>query len=119
MTKKITASELWEAVQQIASQQPEYTYQPPNGTDCVYQYEGQPSCLVGHGLVQCGLDVEILAEFDRYEVGVGPLFVEYCDYLVPDDPQAISKLELAQESQDAREIWGKAAELPEFADSDS
>lgn len=113
--KKVKASELWEAVQEVAAGHPDRIYWAPNGSECVYQYEGQPSCLVGHGLIECGLSIEILKGFDHEEENVYGLFQQFPEYLELDDHDAIQKLSSAQRDQDQGTAWGKAARLGERA----
>lgn len=110
MPKKITASQLWKEVQEVAEESPSYVYEKPGEDMCLYQHSGKPSCLVGHGLVRAGLDIEVLKKFDDGESDVEGLFYSFPEYLVKDDPGAVLSLQKAQELQDALAPWGDAVE---------
>jgi hypothetical protein len=53
----------------VAEKGADYEYQPvphPNrGTQCQYQFDGAPSCIVGHALVYAGVPVETLVKLDK------------------------------------------------------
>lgn len=106
---KIKASQLWEEVKKIAAEKPNYIYESPHGTDCVYLNNHEPSCIVGHGFVRCGLSTYVIAEFEK--LGVRLVFERFPEYVEADDPQAVKNLESAQDSQDVGENWGKSVDV--------
>lgn len=116
MSKKIKASELLAAVQEIATEQPDHIYEQP-GLYCVYQDNGRPSCLVGHALIRCGAPAELLARMDEETsggLGIEASFSTYSDYLEADSAEAIFELAEVQANQDIGKAWGKAAGVEAF-----
>lgn len=110
MPKKITASQLWKEVQEVAEESPSYVYEKPGEDMCLYQHSGKPSCLVGHAFARLGLDIEILKQFDKEEDSVWGIFRSFPEYLEDDDETALMKIGMAQERQDSLVPWGDAVE---------
>lgn len=58
-------------VREIVERDPHFVYDPPTASDgdptCSYEYEGQPSCLLGKAMFECGVPIEELRRMDRKE----------------------------------------------------
>lgn len=87
-----------------------------HGDRCVYEYDGKPSCVVGHVLYRAGVTVEVLAELDAL----------FYSALLDDDPVDMLKeagltmtkparnlLAMMQTRQDHGHSWGSALAVAE------
>ena len=72
------------------------------GTGCRYQYQRQPSCIVGHVLHRAGVPMDVLENLDMSGSPAGSI------YGTVKDPDARTVLDAAQIKQDAGETWGDA-----------
>lgn len=73
------------------------------GTGCRYEYEGQPSCMVGIALHRAGASLAFLNGLDK--IGAP------ADRLKPEkgvEIQAARVFQAAQECQDTGKTWGQA-----------
>jgi hypothetical protein len=50
----INADELLAVLVDLAIERPDYRYRPPD-PGCVYTWDGQPSCIIGHAFARVGL----------------------------------------------------------------
>jgi hypothetical protein len=53
------------AVQVVSEVDKNFIYCPPGHGQCVYVYEGAPSCIVGHILARLGTDIKTLVNWDN------------------------------------------------------
>jgi hypothetical protein len=93
----------------VAEKGEDYVYQKRNdGYDCVYVYDGQPDCIVGHVLHRLGVTAEEMSDGDSVwdENSHGVLYyLEYRERL-QFEPRAAHVLESAQYFQDRGYTWG-------------
>lgn len=83
----------------------DYVYEPPDGTACVYVWDGEPSCGVGHVLYRAGVPLDVLRAVDgTYVAGVHEAVV-FEDFA---EPAALDLLSDFQDGQDASVPWGEA-----------
>lgn len=85
----------------------EHVIDPDNGSNCVYQVNGEPSCLVGHALVRAGVPMSFLVRMDE-EVAAAEVMDAYLDDSVT--PGALKVFGAAQIRQDGGQTWGEALE---------
>lgn len=75
-----------------------------NGVGCRYEYEGNPSCLVGHVLVKAGADLSVLKGLDVIGAPADKIYTLVGGV----DPAASRVLQAAQDIQDRGDSWGEA-----------
>lgn len=114
ITKPKALAALREAV---AAKGADYVYPKPNN-DCVYTYQGQPSCIVGHVLASVGVPLETIQEMDSaYDIQNTDIVSAYHHTLLPAGvkigPKALEALVRAQNAQDTRYSWGEALRAAE------
>jgi hypothetical protein len=89
---------------------PDFVYQPKfvarhHYTTCVYSYDGEPDCLVGHFLARCGVPAAALAALGDDDIRslyvAGRLPVRLSN-------AALALLQQVQESQDRQLPWSQA-----------
>lgn len=103
----ITASALAEAVVEVANERPDHVYETANTDVCLYQVDGQPSCIVGHALARLGAPAELLRTLDSEELTIGSAFVDV-EALERDDKDEAEFLHRVQNAQDIGVPWGEA-----------
>lgn len=74
------------------------------GWGCRYEFQGKPSCMVGHALVRAGVEVGVLADLDRS----GPRAFNLPDFMPFVSPGAAQVFDAAQTLQDNGKTWGVA-----------
>lgn len=89
--------------------------------ECRYEYDGKPSCLVGHVLFRAGAPVESLKFLDRVGVDAGQLSDPVYEWDGDDneeksvaldvDRDAALMLMRVQGMQDNGDTWGECAEV--------
>ena len=92
-----------QAVRKAAADNPGFIYDEFN---CVYVRDGQPACLVGHGLWDLDL-IDANLERDQRLNGenIADLLCKFGHFL---DQTEVEWLEIAQEQQDTGKSWGNA-----------
>ena len=105
----IKVSDLWAEVKKVAAERPDYVY---SEEPCQYQYDGKPSCIVGHALHRLGVSIEALEALDAAQEGGGvPAsgLPSYLPILVEEGSRsALLSVCEAQEAQDDGIPWGEA-----------
>lgn len=87
----------------------------PPAESCVYVMDGQPSCIVGHGLWEGGL---INAEFE-YSPSNGDAVRHLIDDMDLDiDPVEASWINTVQYEQDRQTPWGTAVAIADAQHAD-
>lgn len=71
---------------------------------CRYEYNGAPSCLVGHALVMTGAPLEVLRELDAIGAPADRIYT----YVKNVHPDAGRVFQAAQDVQDRGGSWGEA-----------
>lgn len=74
---------------------------------CRYEYEGAPSCLVGHVLYRAGVTVDLLRQLDQEGCPAGALAYGVESVEVG----AALVLDVAQRYQDNGATWGEALDM--------
>ena len=106
---RVKVSELWAEVLKVAQEQPEHVYEKGDSGKCYYQRNGQPSCVVGHGMHRIGMPVHQLQEFDEEgDSAVADIIETNQDLFDRDDNLALSLLVRTQNNQDQEVPWGQA-----------
>lgn len=94
-------------------------YQKPetdSDTRCVYQFDGEPSCLIGHALRRAGVTVESLRQMDEsWESSIESVRIPGVSLT----HAARQVFGAAQTQQDRGEPWGMALAEAESRLSDS
>lgn len=108
--KKFTREEFTAALERaVALKGEDYVYERPEDGFCKYMYDGQPSCLIGHALLDLG--VEYSAQWEGKHARAIGHGVDHQDYVPtfnwPDDSTAHAAIR-AQGRQDDGETWGVA-----------
>lgn len=92
----------------------EFVYRDTSKGDwsqCVYQKDGEPSCLVGHLLHRLGVTVEMLSDFDGWGYcAVTAILDLRAQGLMEFDQRSELLLSLVQRKQDNGITWGAALE---------
>ncbi len=106
MTVEFTTSQLAEAVRLVAKENRNFQYDADTmgiAHSCVYFRDGEPSCIVGHGLSRLGLtidDIDGLNESsDVYDLA---------EYLGLPFDRSLNFLFHVQSAQDSGKPWGEA-----------
>lgn len=93
----------------VAEKGEDYRYMQDATGGCQYVRDGAPSCIVGHALHEAGVDLDLLAAYDRREGGmlIGRVIREGIHgYEFTEG--AIRLLRFAQGKQDDGVLWGTA-----------
>ena len=103
----ITDEQFIQAMHDVVKGREDYVYEFPDGPfSCVYvDSENNPSCLIGHALIKCGVGIEFFT--DTYNL-------ESAASLLPKfklSKKVVRAAEEAQEAQDNAETWGDALEV--------
>lgn len=94
--------QLIQIVRDKASEAPDFIYRmPPEHGTCMYVHNGQPSCLIGHGLAGAGIRVP--SRHNACTIGALVDFME-----LPIDFDEVTWLRAAQSQQDRNRTWGDA-----------
>jgi hypothetical protein len=92
-----------------------YIYEKPInafGTPvCVYVYESQPSCLVGHILHRLGVPLETLGEGDRLSFSASDVCMDLLAGTSFYDTEISAFLDSLQSEQDTGHTWGEALQV--------
>lgn len=81
------------------------------GVGCRYEYQGAPSCLVGHVLYRAGWPVEVLKFLDESGSSARELWcIDVPEGIDIVTQKAAEVLELAQTYQDSGDTWGFAVQ---------
>jgi hypothetical protein len=129
-TIRLTEAQVRQHLTDLANERPDYVYHndPANHDElgasalvkCLYQRDGEPSCIVGHvvhrvhGYVPT--DWDYLRRSDLLDAGSGgqsELIADIIErgYLEVDTPRAASLLIHAQAAQDDSNTWGKSVAI--------
>jgi hypothetical protein len=111
VSEKIKASQIKEAVIEIANEKPDYIYpEDLRNSGCRYAVDGKPSCIVGHALAKVGIDIGVIETLDidggipaHYLSSKLPEFIEDND-----EEGSMAFLQEVQSSQDNGSPWGEA-----------
>ncbi len=95
----------------VADKGNSFIYTKRNGGSCVYEHNGEASCMIGQALHLGGISIDLLKELDLHgEIGDGNseaiLFLE--DNNVHLTKKAALAFAAAQASQDNLSTWGEA-----------
>lgn len=63
-TKRVSDEAIMTKLREVVAERPDFVYEPPDGSTCVYVKDGAPSCLVAQVLVPLGALLGPLAEAD-------------------------------------------------------
>lgn len=64
--KTISREDMLAALEQVVDERGgDFRYQSPNRKQCVYEFEGEPSCGVGLALYKLGVPINTLSDMDR------------------------------------------------------
>lgn len=112
----VDAAELRRVVEQIAALRPDFVYEWPlegNGS-CLYTHaNGEPGCIIGHGLAELGYHIPYEDE-DNVGTGVSTLYAMGIIIGSMDDRNWLIKV---QNEQDCGISWGRAVEIANSLDS--
>lgn len=108
---KISVKDVVAQVRRLAAENPDFVYKKVFFTNsegnpdyrCQYVKEGKGDCIIGQALVDVGVPVESLAEWDKgiyAATAVVPRFVD-----VPYDDPAVGWLNAVQGYQDKGRTW--------------
>lgn len=75
---------------------------------CYYVKDGQPDCIVGHLLVNLGVELELLDHNDGIGQGFARTVLADLKNYVSFDEKTVSLLAAAQIYQDRHETWGES-----------
>ena len=107
----IKVSDLWAEVKEVAAENPDFVYRSIGGK-CVYESDGEPSCLVGHALFRLGVPASQVASFN--ECGAIGLVIDANASVFgemradADEWEYRELLAMAQAYQDGQLPWGQA-----------
>lgn len=99
LEREVTGDDLVNAIREVAEANPDFVYRAPSVHElCVYVDEGQPSCLVGHGLWNLGLINETFDNGEPYWAkDANPNYQSVCDVL--------DRLGLWDQMTEAQRVW--------------
>lgn len=103
---KLSKSEAQRLVHEIIKGKEDFVYLPPDA-QCVYFYEGAPSCLVGHVMAKRGIKPEEVTEHETPDA-MSELFTK----------GAAEYLTAIQAHQDLQIPWGEAVAVAEREQDD-
>ena len=108
----IDARRALELLTDVVEGNEEYRYEyvedlAEGGTSCVYQVNGEPSCLVGHALIRAGVPMSFLVRMDE-ELAAAEVMDAYLGASVTKG--AVKVFDAAQVRQDGGQTWGEALE---------
>ncbi|AAN12764.1 gp124 [Mycobacterium phage Omega] len=92
-------------IRMVAAGNPDYVYEYEEGGLCRYIMNGQPSCLVGHGLHRLGL-IDAALEPHDYNYSCFEDLEERLDLGL--DSDEVHWVERVQIAQDGGRTWGEA-----------
>jgi hypothetical protein len=97
-------------LREVVAERPNYRYRAPDDREsCVYAYDGQPSCLVGHVLHRVGFSLALL----EY---LGEDSIDGCAVVADETARKI--LGSAQGEQDGGLPWATALQSAEYRAAD-
>lgn len=112
----IKTSEIFTKVAEIATTNPDITYQDRliamdfdgevEDAPCLYAYNGQPACIVGMALNELGMSIETLEKFDSAGETINAVVRDHPDLFQEDG--CIDDLYSIQRKQDAGWSFKKA-----------
>lgn len=94
-------------LREVVRERPDFVYVAPDGSaeTCMYVWDNQPSCVVGHVLARAGYPIETIQRLNEW--GVIGWAIEHVNKVVL-DRAAANLLEAAQAKQDLSEPWADA-----------
>jgi hypothetical protein len=102
--------EVINAVTRLVEASPEFVYESPVETACVYVFDGAPSCLVGQAFAAVGVPLDTLEDFDINDDS--GLFASTSASTVADNLGLTERtaffLEAVQQRQDVQAPWKDA-----------
>lgn len=103
--------------EEVVSGREDFVYlEPGHYTDCLYEKNGEPSCLVGHMLFNAGVPVEDLhrldnlthPQIDKFDTSEARVVVPK---LFDVDEKTIEFVAVLQQKQDSGLSWGDALKM--------
>ena len=105
----IKVSDLWAEVKKVAAEQPDKVYEKPGDT-CAYEFDGKPSCLVGHAMFRLGVPLDVIRLCDNHGAIEHALDEVPTEFDESGDEERVYRALLgwAQGAQDSGKPWGEA-----------
>lgn len=118
---EITAEQAIEALRKVVAGNEEFVYELKSDADradqgvnkndgsCFYEWDGKPSCIVGHVLAELGASIGVLRHLDtRQTAGIKASRQALSEQNIFTTSAAIDILHVAQYVQDRGSSWGEA-----------